>query len=142
MAKVFLDSSVIIAGINSTTGASSLILKLSKQRKIMVSVSEMVLREVLRNIKKKLPDRVFIQFLKYLAESNFERINFEEESEILKYQGITDAKDTHIIAATFKSKADYLVTLDKKHLLKLERKNFPFKIVSPPDFLKEMNLDR
>ncbi len=136
MTKVFLDSSVIIAGVNSATGASQIILKLSQDEKIIASVSEIVLQEVMRNLKKKMPENVLIQFLKYLTRSNFRKVEFEQESEILKYQGITDAKDIHIIAATFKSKADYLVTLDKKHLLKLERKDFPFKIVTPGEFLK------
>lgn len=139
MTKVFLDSSVVIAGINSATGASQIILKLSKDGKIIASVSEIVLQEVMRNLKKKLPEKVLIQFLSYLAESNFKKVDFEKESEILKYQDITDAKDTHVIAAAFKSKADYLVTLDKKHLLKLERKNFPFKIVTPGEFLKRVS---
>lgn len=71
MTKVFLDSSVVIAGINSATGASQIILKLSKDGKIIASVSEIVLQEVMRNLKKKLPEKVLIQFLSYLAESNF-----------------------------------------------------------------------
>lgn len=139
MAKVFLDASVIIAGINSSTGASNFILKLSKDKKIRSFVSEMVIQEVIRNLKKKLPERVLIEFFKYLSEGNFKKIEFEEESEILKYQDITDAKDVHIIAATFKSKADYLITLDKKHLLKLKSKNFPYKIVTPGEFLKRVS---
>lgn len=136
MTKVFLDSSVIIAGINSATGASQVILKLSEDRKIIASVSEIVLQEVMRNLKKKMSEDVLIQFFKYLTRSNFRKMEFEQESEILKYQGITNAKDIHIIAAAFKSKADYLVTLDKKHLLKLERNNLPFKIVTPGEFLR------
>lgn len=139
MTKVFLDSSVIIAGVNSVTGASQIILKLSKDRKIIASVSEIVLQEVMRNLKKKMPENVLIQFLEYLSKSNFRKVDFKEESEILKYQEITDAKDIHIIAATFKSKADYLVTLDKKHLLKLEREEFPFKIITPGEFLKRVS---
>lgn len=108
----------------------------------MASISEMVLQEVVRNIKKKLPERVFIQFLKYLAESNFKKIDFEEESEILKFQDITDVKDVHIIAAADKAKADYLITLDKKHLLSLKQK-LSFKIITPGEFLKifQFNLE-
>lgn len=136
MTKVFLDSSVIIAGINSAIGASQVILKLSEDRKIIASVSEIVLQEVMRNLKKKMSEDVLIQFFKYLTRSNFRKMEFEQESEILKYQGITNAKDIHIIAAAFKFKADYLVTLDKKHLLKLERNNLPFKIVTPGEFLR------
>lgn len=138
MAKVFLDASVIIAGMNSSTGASNFILKLSKDKKIRSFVSEMVIQEVVRNLKKKLPDKVLIEFFKYLSESNFKKVEFEGESEVLKYQGITDAKDVHIIAAADKSKVDYLVTLDKKHLLNLRQK-LPFKIVTPGEFLKQLS---
>src|SRR3989338_2331717 len=136
MTKVFLDSSVIIAGVSSATGVSQIILKLSKERKIAVAISEIVLQEVIRNLKKKLPERKSIQFLKFLAESNFKKIHFEKESEILKYQGITNEKDIHVLAAAFMSKADYLVTLDKKHLLKLNQEDFPFKIVTPGEMLE------
>lgn len=139
MIKIFLDSSVIIAGVYSTTGASQVILKLSKNGKIIASVSKIVLQEVMRNLKKKMPENVLIQFLEYLALSNFRKVDFEHESEILKYQGITEDKDIHVIAAAFKSGADYLVTLDKKHLLGLEWKNSPFKIVTPGEFLKRIS---
>ena len=138
MVKVFLDASVIIAGVNSTTGASNFILKLSKDRKIRSFVSEMVLAEVVRNLKKKMPESILIEFFKYLSESNFNKIEFEEESEVLKYQDATDDKDVHIIAAAFKARVDYLITLDKKHLLNLKQK-LPFKIVTPGQFLKQVS---
>lgn len=135
MAKVFLDSSIIIAGINSATGASNFILKLSKDRHIESFVSEMVIQEVVRNLKKKLPEKVLIEFLKYLAESNFKKVDFEKETEILKFQGITDSKDIHILAAADKAKVDYLITLDKKHLLNLRNDDLAFEIVAPAEFL-------
>lgn len=138
MTKISLDSSVIIAGINSTTGASQIILKLARDGEIIASISEIVLQEIMRNLKKKMPENVLIRFLEYLALSNFKKVDFEHESEILKYHGITEDKDIHVIAAAFKSKVDYLVTLDKKHLLKLEGKNFPFIIITPGEFLKRV----
>ena len=60
----------------------------------------------------------------------------KEESEVLEYQDITDDKEAHIIAAADKSKVDYLITLDKKHLLNIKQK-LPFKIVTPGEFLKQ-----
>lgn len=140
MARLFLDSSVIIAGISSTTGASHIVLELSRDKKIRISISEIVIQEVVRNLKKKLPEKVLIGFFKYLAESNFKRIELDEESEIFKYQDITDSKDVYVIAAAFKSKANYLVTLDKKHLLKLKDKHLPFKIVTPAKLIKIRDL--
>lgn len=137
MAKIFLDSSVIIAGINSTTGASNFILKLSRDKEIESFVSDMVIQEVVRNIKKKLPEEILIKFLKYLAESNFKKVEFEEEYEVLKYQNITVEKDVHIIAAAGQAKVDYLITLDKKHLLNLKQK-LPFRIITPGELLKSL----
>lgn len=64
MVKAFLDASVIIAGINSSTGASNFILKLSKDSKIKSFVSEIIIQEVVRNLKKKLPDKILIEFFK------------------------------------------------------------------------------
>jgi putative PIN family toxin of toxin-antitoxin system len=138
MTRVFLDSSVIISGINSASGASWFILQLSKDKKIKAVVTDMVILEVVRNIKKKMPDARFLEFLKYLAISNFENINFTDESEVLKYSQIIHEKDVHIIASAFKSNADYLITLDKKHLLSLSDEKLPFVIISPGDFLKRL----
>ena len=60
--------------------------------------------------------------------------------EILPYQGLVDIEDAHLIAGAALTKSKYLVTLDKKHLLKLEIKNkfLPLKIVSPKELLSEI----
>lgn len=135
MIRVFLDSSVIIAGINSNTGASQVILALSQKKKIAIYVSQIVINEAIRNIKKKLPENILLKFYKYLAVSNFEKIDFQKEEEVTKYANITVEKDIHVIAGAYKTKAKYLITLDKKHLLKINNRDLPFQIVSPKIFL-------
>ncbi len=134
--KVFLDASVIITGINSKNSASSILLELSQKRKIKAFVSSIILNEVVRNLNKKFPERILRDFLSYLPKSNFKKIEFKDELEVLQFQGITAQKDIHVIAAASKAKVDYLITLDQKHLLSLNESDFPFTIITPGDFIE------
>lgn len=58
--------------------------------------------------------------------------------EIGSYSGLIDKNDAHLIAGSKLTGANFLVTLDKKHLLKEEIKNRfkPLKIVNPEELLK------
>lgn len=140
MKKVFLDSSVIFAGIVSETGASRVILDLSESKKIESYISSIIVEEVLRNLKKKFGEKLVIDFLRFLSKSNFKKIEFENEEEILQYASYTAKKDAHVIAGAYKSAASYLISLDKKHILPLmiegvTTQSFPFKIMPPSEFL-------
>lgn len=136
--KVLLDASVIITGIHSKSSASSIILELSQKRKIKTFVSSIILNEVVRNLNKKFPQKLLGDFLTYLPKSNFKKIEFKNESEVLKFQDKTAQKDVHVIAAAYKAGVNYLITLDEKHLLSLKNANFPFTIITPREFIKLM----
>ena len=51
-----------------------------------------------------------------------------------------DDEDAHLIAGANLTRCSYLVSLDKKHVLKLDiKKNFlPLRIVSPKELLEEI----
>lgn len=134
MTKVFLDASVIISGIASDKGASNVILKLSKKKKIVIFVSAIILKEVLRNLQKKFSEDIYLAFIDYLPQSNFQKINLKE-NDLLGFKKITEEKDIHVVAAAVKAKVNFLITLDKKHLLRLREKNLPYKIITPGEFL-------
>lgn len=53
--KVFLDTSVLLSGLNSPSGASGFILSLFKLGKIIIVISPEVIIEVERTIKTKFP---------------------------------------------------------------------------------------
>ena len=139
MISILADSSVVIAGIGSPTGASHLILELARKKKITVYTTSIILSEVIRNLKKKFPPQKATQFLQFLAKSNFSKIEFLSEKEVLEYSGITAKKDIHIVAAAYKGKVEYLVSLDKKHILSLRSKKLPFSIVTPSEFLMQIS---
>jgi predicted nucleic acid-binding protein len=66
MVSIFADSSVIIAGAASSTGASRAVLTLAELGFLKVVISQLVLEESQRNLAKKLPAALPV-FTKLLA---------------------------------------------------------------------------
>lgn len=134
--RVFFNASVILAGLRSSTGASGSLLKYAKEKKLEGLISEIVLNEVLRHSeklaldRKKVPKKIF---------QTFPRILSAPKKLDLKYKKIVlDIGDIHLFTSAKNVKADYLISLDKKHVLSLKNKVKDFKIASPGEFLKEI----
>ena len=113
MKTVFVDSSVIFSAVNSPPGGSSKIFTL---KNIKLLTSKVFLTETERNVRNKLNDyhleRFFmlvdkLKILKQLPNNKF----------IKKAKKVIVEKDSIILAESYKSKADFLVTLDRKHFL-------------------------
>ena len=49
---------------------------------------------------------------------------------------VKDIGDVHLLTSSKNAKADYLVSLDKKHILSLKKKLKDFKIVSPGELIQ------
>ncbi len=66
-----------------------------------------------------------------------EEITLEE---IEPYQNRVDAEDAHLIAGANLTKCAYLVSLDKKHLIRedVKKEFLPLKIVSPKELIEEI----
>lgn len=129
MKTVFVDSSVLFSAVNSPTGGSS---KLFTLKNIKLITSKLVLTETERNVRKKLHgyhlDRFFmlvdkIEILKQLPDKKL----------IKKAQKVIIEKDSVILAESKQSKANFLVTLDKKHFLTNPVVKFlaPQKVLTP-----------
>jgi predicted nucleic acid-binding protein len=50
---------------------------------------------------------------------------------------MTAEKDLPVVASAIRGAVDFLVTGDKKDLLRIKEKRLPFSIVSPAEFLDE-----
>lgn len=135
MTKVFLDASVMIAAILSSGGGSAKILSLASKSKILAIVSQTVVLEVLEHKEKigKTEDEInnFVIQNKIVVR---EEISYEEAQ---KYFKSIDKDDAHLIAGAKLTKCDYLISLDKKHVLSLDDKFSPLKISSPKEFLSQ-----
>ena len=71
----------------------------------------------------------------------FQRICSEpKKSTVLSfYKLIVDCGDAHVLASAKEEKAEFLVSLDKKHILILRNKIRKVKIVSPADLIKRLS---
>lgn len=138
--KVYFDASVIIAALLSQTGGSSLLFRYIKLGKIIGITSQTAIEETLEEDKPKRIKRSKEEIEKFIAQSGLivrENITILE---IAPYKDLIDIEDAHLIAGANLTKCEYLVTLDKKHLLREDiRKRFlPLHIVSPKELLEKI----
>lgn len=134
---VFLESSVLIAGLYSDKGGSAKILKLIKGKKLVGFISPSIIEETKRNIRNKLSLELLPKFEKLIKIVSIQE-DFQPK-DIIKYRQLVDIKDIHVLVFTKSSRADFLITLDIKHLKtkKLQKANLPFKILTPKEFLEQ-----
>ncbi len=138
--RVFFDASVIIAAMLSPTGGSAYVLKYVKAGKIAGVTSQTVINEILEEDKTKRLKKSKAEIENFIAKSGLvvrEEITLEE---IEPYQNRVDAEDAHLIAGANLTKCAYLVSLDKKHLIRedIKREFLPLKIVSPKELIEEI----
>lgn len=135
-AKVFLDTSALIAGIASVKGAARAVLQLAETGLIEVIVSRQVIVEADRNIEDKLPEMLseYREFIKFLAPV---LVDDPPRGEIKRFLTVINPDDAPILAAAVNADADFLITWDRKHFIgKNIHIHSNMKIVTPGEFLK------
>ena len=133
--RVFLDSSVLIAGVISQTGASSAILDLGEAGEIIIVLSKGVLVETDRVFEKKFPGLIgdFREFIRNLSPIVAEDPALQE---IREAESVIDPDDASILAAARKANVHYLVSLDIKHFHHNRvREYLKSPVVTPGQFL-------
>jgi predicted nucleic acid-binding protein len=133
MTTAFLDSSVFFTAVNSVTGGSA---KLFTLKKYQLVTSQAVLVEVERNVRQKLLPAHLKRFFNLATKLRI--INQQPIPKLINQaQKVIVKKDALILAEAKQAKANFLVTLDRKHFLKPQPRKFvsPQKIVTPKDLL-------
>lgn len=135
--KVFLDANVLFSSARSQTGASFYIFQLQKKFKFTLITSNLAKEEAERNIKNKENSLVLLSFYALLKQIKVIRVNSQKGKDLFKE--VIAEKDAPILYGAERSKADYLLTLDKKHFFTktLLAQKLPFKIITPGDFLRD-----
>lgn len=138
MIKVYLDASVIIAALFSPTGGSAKLLEFVKLGMVVGVASQTVIDEVEEHslkIKKSHKEiRRFIQEHSIIVRESIDELELES------FKNLIEEEDIHVAVGARLTKCDYLVTLDKKHLLQEEVKEMlkPLKVVSPKEILQDL----
>lgn len=138
--RVYFDASVIIAALLSQTGGSSELLRLVNKNVIKGITSKTVVEEILEEDKPSKLRKSKEELEQFIAKSGLlvrENIKLQD---LKPYQNLIDVEDAHLVAGANLTKCRYLVTLDKKHLLRedIQKKFLPLKILSPKQLLEEI----
>ena len=134
--RVFLDTSVWVAGIALERGAAREILRLAEAGLVEAVASEQVLIELDRVIAAKFPE--FIQEVRaYLSKVRPEVREDPMGRDLKPYRDLIEEGDVAILAAADLAGVDYLVTWDKKDFLKESvRRAVSCGVEDPGGFLK------
>jgi putative PIN family toxin of toxin-antitoxin system len=136
---VFLDSNVIFSGLYSPDGPAGQILEYFITGRIRVAISQLVLEEVVRTLKGKLPEAL-PAFRILLLNTSLLIVRNPSARETTRWVKIIDTDDVTIIASAAAVKPDYLVTGDKHFFAtKIVAEKSGLKIVTPAQFIQEFN---
>ena len=115
--SLFLDSSALFAGIVSASGASRALLILAEAKLVTIIVSEQVLAETERALARKIP-RALPSYREALRATGLRILRDPTPKQIEPYKNIIAHKtDVPIVVAAIQAKADYLVTLNRRHFI-------------------------
>lgn len=135
---VFFDASVIIAALLSPSGGSSLLLQYVKKGIVIGITSQTVIDEILDEDKPKRLKRSFVEINEFVARSRLMVSERVVDKEIKLYEGKIDVEDAHLIVGANLTKCDYLVSLDKKHVVRrdVQKIFLPLQIITPKELLQ------
>ena len=134
--RVFLDTSALLAGFNSPTGAAGVIISACFSADIVPIISPQILEEAERNIELKFPMlaaawRSFLLIPPYLTKKPSLR-------QVRAAYKLLPTSDAPILASAIAANPDALVTWNTKHFMRprvVAAVDFP--ILIPGDFLKQ-----
>lgn len=132
--KVFLDTSSLLAGLNSPDGASGFIIALGNTNKINLIISREVLEEAERVVKNKLP-ALATPLLSFLGSNPLVTKKITRK-ELRSAYYLLQTEDAPILAGATKSKADFLVTLDRE-FERLATNRTKVGIITPGEFVRK-----
>ena len=140
MIRAFIDSSVLFTACVSIRGASYAIIGQAIQGNVHLAISRLVLQETEKNLLLKAPEALplFHQFINSVPFT----LVYPTKDEVLQVAAYTVLKDAPIVAAAKTAEVDYLVSLDRRHLVGVEAvsEGSGLKIVLPDELLRQIRL--
>jgi putative PIN family toxin of toxin-antitoxin system len=136
--RVFLDANIIFSGLYSPRGAPGVILEHYVNSRITAVISQQVLEEVIRTIRKKNP--AALSLLKTLLTNVPPEIVADPPVEALKqWTPMLDIGDAAVLAAAVLSEPDYFITGDNDFLRnRVLIKKAGLRILTPAELLKQL----
>lgn len=138
---LFFDASVLVAGAHSQEGGSAVLLDACRLGGFTAQVSSLVVLEASHVLERGFPRGSLARFYDYLAGIEWQLLPVPPEEKLHAYASLIDPKDLHVLAAAVEGESQYLLTLDRKHILaaveKVEQAGLPIRILTPGDFIQQ-----
>jgi predicted nucleic acid-binding protein len=133
---VFLDTSALIAGLLSPTGAAHEVLRLGETHLIQIVMSQQVLREADRNLSSKLP-MLLSSYRAFLQRLSPHIIEDPSPQAVREATHVIHHKDAPILAAARQVNVDYLISWNTRHFHTDAVRSFvQFPVLTPGEFLQ------
>jgi predicted nucleic acid-binding protein len=137
MRRIFADSSVVIAGAFSRTGASQAVLAMAEIGLFHLVVSRQVIDECERNLRAKMP-AALTAFAQLLASANLIVVGEPSSEETARWLSYIETKDAPILAAAVQANVDRLLTLNAKNFTPKVAAISGLVIQPPSNFVREV----
>jgi len=138
MIRAFIDASVLFAASLSPAGASREIIRQAVRGEVTLVDSKLVYEEAEKNLADKAPEALpaLHQFLDTVP---FETVR-PSKRQVLQAAQYSALKDAPIVAAAKRAQVDYLVSLDRRHLVGVKEvaQRSGLKIVLPSELLEKI----
>lgn len=144
MPKIFFDADILFSlsyAKNPMSGAKRIILQGYLEKYFFIT-SARVIEEAKKNLFAYNNSDYLKRLGEILADFNFLVIEILDEKLVNLYKDIVHEKDTHVLVGAIQSKADYLLTFNKKHFLtpKFKKLDLKLQVVTPKEFIKKVIL--
>ena len=138
--SLFFDASVLVAGSHSPGGGSALILAVCQAGGFQAYTTSAVLIETQRTLED-FPVRSSDRFHQLLEGILWKLLPVPSEAVIERFARYVDPKDAHVLAAAIEGRSDFLLTLDRRHILAavdgVKQAGLPIVILRPGDFIQQ-----
>src|SRR3972149_9682996 len=118
--RVFLDANVLVSALSSADGPPGAILRLHVDERITIVVSQLVVDELIRAIRRKFPDALPL-LREFLLNTPPEVVPDPSADEIQKFASGVNRSDAPVLAAAVMAGVDYLATGDSAFLRQARR---------------------
>lgn len=137
--RIFIDTSVIIAGVGSRVGASHAIMALAELGLLRPVVCPYVMDEAERNIQRKTPEAV-PRYREVRANIAWELVPDPTLDQVKTWIGVIVPKDAPVLAAAVIAQPHRLVTLDTKDFIEPPQvaAQSNLRICTPGDLMREI----
>ena len=136
--RVFLDSSVLLAGVVSETGASRLVMDLAETGLIKLVICEQVVVEVDRNLAEKSFEYLLPLSRKLLLKISPEKCPDPTDNQIKAAARHIVPKDAPILAAAQEAQVDCLLTFDRARFTPQVAAQTGLVIQTPGEFIAQL----